>query len=53
MIESHRERQILILLKCGIKDMTQMSIDMKQKPIHGYRTQTCGFQGGEKWGKDE
>ena len=33
-----------ILLKCGIKDMTQIDIYMKQKPSHRHREQTSGFQ---------
>ena len=55
-----------MLLKCGIKDMTQMKIGMKErkkkrekkerkkeKLIHGLREQICGFQGRENWGRDE
>ena len=29
-----------------------MKLSMKQKQTHGHREQTCGCQGGGRWGKD-
>ena len=34
----------MIVLKCGIRNMTQMNLSMKQKLTHRYREQTCGCQ---------
>ena len=36
----------LVFLICGIRNMTQMNLSMKQKQIHRHREHTCGCQGG-------
>ena len=36
----------MVSLICGIKNMAQMNVIMKQKQTHRYREQTCGCQWG-------
>ena len=39
--QKKKDKYHMILLICGIKNMTQMNLFMKQKQIHKYREQTC------------
>ena len=41
----------MMSLICGIKNMTQMNLSMKQKQSHGHREQTGGCQGGGEVGE--
>ena len=41
----------MMSLICGIKNMTQMNLSMKQKQSHGNREQTGGCQGGGEVGE--
>jgi len=38
----------IISLTCGILNMTQVNLSMKQKQTHRHRKQTCDCQGGER-----
>ena len=42
---SQKDKYHIISLTCGIQNMTQMSLSMKQKQTHRPREQTCGCQG--------
>ena len=42
----------MIPLICGIQNMTQMNLSMKQRQTHKYREQICGCQGGCGGGLD-
>ena len=44
--QKEKDKPQMISLICGIYDMTQMNLFMKQKQTHRYREQTCGCQGG-------
>ena len=46
--KSERDKYHMILLTCGIQNMTQKNISMKQNQTHRHREQTCGCQGGEE-----
>ena len=50
--QKEKDKYHMISLICGIQNMTQMNITMKQKQTHGHREQTCGGQGGGGWGRD-
>ena len=51
---SQKEKDIyhMISLMCGIENMTQMNLSMKQKQNHGHREQTGGCQGGGEGGRN-
>ena len=44
---SQKDKYHMISLICGIYNMTQMNLFMKQKETHRHREQTCGYQEGE------
>ena len=46
--KSERDKYHMILLTCGIQNMTQKNISMTQNQTHRHREQTCGCQGGEE-----
>ena len=37
----------MLSLICGIENMIQMNLFIKQKHTHKYRKQTYGYQGGQ------
>ena len=37
-----KDKDNMILLICGIQNMTQMNLSTKQNETHRYREQTCG-----------
>ena len=39
----------MISLTCGIENMRQIDISMKQKQTHNYREQTWGLPRGRGW----
>ena len=41
-----KDRYHMIPLICGISNMTQMNLPMKQKQTHRHKEETCGCQGG-------
>ena len=45
--QKEKGKQHMISLLCGIQNMAQMNLSVKQKEIHGHSEQTCGCQGGE------
>ena len=50
--QTEKDKYHMISLICGIKNMTQMNLSMKQKQNHGHRAQTGGCQGVGGWGMD-
>ena len=50
--QKKKNKYHMILLICGIQNMTQMNLSMKQKLTHKHREQTCGCQGGGGWEMD-
>ena len=38
----------MISLLCGIENMAQMNLSIKQKQTHRHGEQTCGCQGGRR-----
>ena len=50
--QKEKDKYHIVSLICGILNMTQMNLPMKQKQTHGHMEQTCGCQGGVGWGRD-
>ena len=50
--QTEKNEHHMILVPCGLSNMTQMSLSMEQKQTHGHREQTCGCQGEVGWGRD-
>ena len=48
--QKEKDKYHVMLLTCGISNMTQVNLSMKQKQNHGHREQSGGCQGGEGWG---
>ena len=48
--QKEKDKYHVMLLTCGISNMTQVNLTMKQKQNHGHREQTGGCQGREGWG---
>ena len=46
-----RKTSIMISLLCGIENMTQMNLFIKQKQTHRHRKQADGYQRGKEPGK--
>ena len=50
--QKKKDKYHMISLICGIQNMTQMNLTMKQKQNHRHGEQTGGCQGGGVWGRD-
>ena len=50
--QKENDKYRMISLICGIKNMTQMNLSMKEKQKQGHREQTGGCQGGGGWERD-
>ena len=48
--QKEKDKYHMIPLICGILNMTQMNLSMKQKQNHKHREQTGGYQGGGRDG---
>ena len=48
--QKEKDKYHMISLICGISNMTQMNLSMKQKQTNGHREPTGGCQGGGGWG---
>ena len=44
--QTEKGKYHMISLTCGVSNMTQMNLPVKQKRTHRHREQTCGCQGG-------
>ena len=47
--QTQKDKYHMISLTCGIENMRQIDISMKQKQTHNYREQTCGLPRGRGW----
>ena len=43
--QKEKDKYHMISFICGIQNMTQMNLSMKEKQSHRHREQTCGCQG--------
>ena len=49
--QAEKDKYHVISLICGILNMTQRNLFMKQKQTHGHRKQTYGYQRGKGVGE--
>lgn len=50
--QKEKDKYHMKSLICEIKNMTEMSLSMKQKQIHRHREQTVGAKGGGRGGEE-
>ena len=50
--QREKDKYHMLSLICGIYNMTQMNLSVKQKQTHRQREQTCGCQGAGSWERD-
>ena len=50
--QKDKDKSHMTSFMCGIYNMTEMTLSMKQKQSHRHREQTFGCQGGEQWGRN-
>ena len=50
--QEEKDKCRMISLPCGISNMAQMNLPTQQRPTLRCGEQTCGRQGGRRWGRD-
>ena len=50
--QKEKDKYHMLSLICGIENMTQMNLAMKQKETHRHRKQTYGYQRGKGIGEE-